>query len=305
MNGTLVFGKDGVLRVKIRHSMANNGHALIPLKECGKKERDNEFLSRLQGGFELEEGSTFLSILLCLMPWKELAGSIAQMNIPAWVAALKRGLKEPCEETNKFLAVILQEIVVLNVKHDFLQETPKVPAVADKNGLLSLRDVFGITTPLITNQLRLENRWDTLLLADPAWDWVGKGSEPLLEGEVERIFSISFTEPALLARLPVKIRKELILYDSTRDSPFLSEDRKKGLLADNNPFIIQEGYLASVKIEARVTMEGTLLRGLLWDIGFHGNPEDTFKTASSIKESLDGIRGIIGKKDSGTSQTSC
>lgn len=93
MYGTVIFCKDGILR--FRSGTAEQ--VAVPLVMIQQvTERDNYpfFMEYMRHPVTLESGSTIGSFLLCLEPWAEVASSLTDRQVDAYIAELRKPSSE-------------------------------------------------------------------------------------------------------------------------------------------------------------------------------------------------------------------
>lgn len=287
---TLIFSRDGVLRrTNSAWDPETKSHDSRKLSvQAWEKFDPAIFLKSLHDTISFEEGLTVGEMMENLAPWAELMIGVACMDFPAYLAESRL----PREGDDKELDRI-EIYQMTNIE--------AVPAFKERAKLVKNDDdLFGKyfgRKPKVTGMVKIDQRWDYRALLT---------EEGRKEYNGEESVSLSFLPISEYAHLPIVINREAVIGDVySSDKRYLGTD--KPVLNPENPLVIasqgERGPMPyKIKCESDApTFFDTLIRGLLWDIGFDYSPAQRDNTAASVRQSVEDLENDMKDDKSGTS----
>jgi hypothetical protein len=136
--------------------------------------------------------------------------------------------------------------------------------------------------PVVTDRIDMSSDWHC--------GGYKKGTEDFFDNNGNG-FGLSLSPLTKWHHLKLKVIKHYWLYDYTVGSDYLTH--RDGLLAHANPMVEDvvsdsgQLYGRRVKVTApEPTLHSLILKSLVWEIGFHGSPEDTARVFADIGERM-------------------
>lgn len=282
---SLKFCRDGVL---LRQTRAwdpdESKHRGRPVPLIGWQEAvdPHAFLKGLHSAISFEPGLTVLEFFENLAPWAEQMIGVACMDFPAFLAEARRA---PSGDDMSDLS---------HIELFWRGEISPVPAFTrpkerfskDENGL----NIFHVGRPKKTGRIGLSSRWDmSVRLTEKGRENYG-GSESV---------SLSFQPISDWAHLEIRILEEGRLYDETvLPSSRAYMGTKIPLTNPQHPLVLagehpDRGPLSIACDSPAPTFFDTVVRGMLWEIGFDYSPAQRNRSADKLRESLAEARAML------------
>lgn len=277
----LRFCRDGVLRInKSVYNRFEKKHysMMIPLIEMEKR-YPGKFLSVLENSFELEDGIDVKEVLLNLEPWTTEVSAICHCNFKLFLDEVKKSSSEQ-EDLETIAFTYIQSVKAEpDFDHSLFEDLfERIPG--------SRMSVMKEMTPIITDRIEIERGY---------WHCCGftKGTEDFLDYDNNNNgYGMSLSPLSKWHHMKVKVVDHYWLYDETPESDYLTF--KDGFINSSFPGIVEnrndQGQLYNRRIKIMApepTLLGVILKGLVWDIGFHGSPDEIAAFSDSLKESMD------------------
>ncbi|MEP3667496.1 MAG: hypothetical protein ABJN42_12300 [Roseibium sp.] len=258
--GTLYFSCDGVLRRHMAVWNARKGERIskdVPLKAIEAAVDPDVFLKSLHDEVVLEPGLTVLQFFENLAPWSKAMIGVGCMDFPAFLEEARRKADTRTEECDRI------EIYW----HASISPVPKFerPKDAGKRGVLD----FG--APMRTGELMVEHGWDMDAILTP---------EGRKEYDGAHAVSLGFTPLSEWSHLPLCISQKAVIRDTTpcpTSKVYLGTDLSL-TRPDHQNVEVKSGangqaFSHDIAIAPPTpTFFDAIVRGLLWEIGFHYSP---------------------------------
>jgi hypothetical protein len=281
----LVFSRDSILRVKMGvYSRSEKKHypILLPLEEVEMRGK-NSFLSCLTSGVEFESGLTVGECLRALAPWDKSVSRISSCNLSAHLDELEfptPSLKEG-DAPLAILGFTYGTSVEAEPEFEDMDIEERFVRISG-----SRMSEWISPRPKITNSLNLNGgQWDCSGYLKDTVDFFDNN---------ENRYGLSVSPLREWGHLEIKVVDHFWLWDTTINSDYLTD--KSGLFNSENSHVqdvfTSDGRLYARKIRVRApqpTLMDTILKCLVWELGFHGNPEDIRKFSEDLHERVEEV----------------
>jgi hypothetical protein len=277
---SIAFCRDGVLRLcESVYDRAERKRypVLLPLAEMEER-HPGIFLSLLDAPLELDEGIDVRETLLNLAPWAHEVGAISSCRFDRFLDEVRKPLAADHFDDLETVGFVYKQGFSVEPEFDDLEDMfVRIPG----SRFYEMRDLV----PRITDKVRVGGRWDC--------SGYRKGTEDFFSHD-DNGYALDLAPLSRWHHLKLKVVDHYWFNDGTFDSDFLTH--KGGLLAWDSPSV--ENVLSPkgriwarrVKVEAPTpTLRSLILKCLIWEIGFHGSPEETAEVAATIEDRADGI----------------
>lgn len=296
---SLMFCRDGVLR--LRQGVCDRAERrhypiLLPLTEMEER-WPGMFLSLLDASLELEEGLDVREALLNLAPWSVQVSAITNCRFDLFLDEVRKPLTKDYFSDLDTLGIVYHQEITAKPDFDggFDDMLTRIPG----SRMYAMRE----RRPLITDRLELGGAWHC--------GGYHKGTGDFFDNR-DNGFSLHLSPLTKWHHLKLKVIDHTWLHDRTVGSDHLAHGY--GLFSRDNPMVedmaSDEGrvYARRVKVQApEVTLQSVILKGLVWEIGFHGSPEETAGISADIDAQVrecekdrklrDSLRGTDGEVD--------
>lgn len=276
----LIFSRDGVLRMRFsaydRVSKERLGR-LVPLRAWEAGVDEHAFLKALHSAISFEDGLTVGEMMDNLAPWAEMMTGVACMDFPAFLEEARRGGKQ-VEDISR---IELRYYASLEAVPRFERIKPK-----DREDGGDFFSSLGIGRPMRTDRVSIESRWDYSAVLTEKGREAYDGSESV---------SLSFTPVSEYAHLPLIINRRGSFHDQ---APYGSEYIGTSLPLLNPDHPLTEEVKGSRVSARRLPIDApspnlfdTLVRGLLWEMGFDYSPAQRDKSGEKVMRSVEALKG--------------
>ncbi|KKN72702.1 hypothetical protein LCGC14_0408430 [marine sediment metagenome] len=285
---TLHFCRDGILRrtitTRVPEAMDDRRFEtrLIPVQAWEASADPDIFLKSLHDVIIFEKGLTVADLFENLAPWAETLRGVACMDFPAFLTEMRSIPENPDVEIEKISLYYHAEITAVPL---FERDTAK-----GETGLLD----FG--NPAYTGRLKVEEGWHmTAYLKEESRDEYD-GSDSV---------SMSFTPLSEWKHLEIVIDPKACLRDSTAgDHSSVYLGTKESITDQGHPNVAivnasnGDVYGHDIAIDPPApTFFDALVRGFLWDVGFHYSPVQRDDSRDKVMEAMD---EVISSNDADT-----
>jgi len=271
---SLMFCRDGILRIRRGvYDRAEGRHypILLPLTEMEER-WPGTFISLLDAALELEDGLDMREALLNLAPWSAEVSAIANCRFDLFLDEVRKPLaSDHFDDLDTIGFVYHQEIAA---EPQFERDTDKMFKRIPGSRMYEMRD----SRPLITDRIDISGGWHC--------GGYKKGTEDFFDNN-DNGFGLSLSPLTKWHHLKLKVIEHYWLHDRTIGSDHLTH--RDGVLDQANPMVEDvvsdsgELYGRRVKVTApEPTLHSLILRGLIWEIGFHGSPDETAEVSADI-----------------------
>jgi hypothetical protein len=276
MSSTLHFCRDGVLRRTCTawNSNASEGDgSQIPV-QAWEKVNAGIFLTTLHDRIVLETGITVGEIFENLAPWADIMTGVACMDFPAFLKEARAATEDPDQECDH---IRLTYVVDLSAVPAYER-----PANKDRDP----DNILDIGPRKKTGRLDINMGWQM--------DAILKPEARQTYADAESV-SLSFSPVSEWKDLPVQIETVGLLRDETPydgNHAFLGTNKSVTRPDHQNVEVAKTAsgtILAhNLKIDApSPTFFEALIRGLLWEIGFHYSPAGRDDVKDSVLGAVD------------------
>ena len=277
----MVFCRDGVLRIKewLYDSSKKEGkYVQLPLYITQQLDTF-KFLKYLGSYVVFEEGLTVKEFFLNLKPWKDIMEGIACMDFDAFIQEVERPAGTLIENISH---IEICSFVTFNPVAKFENDLADLFEKEENGKYYTLKP----SIPSITNKVEMEVTWGyTAKLIVPEGD-VGYEYDSV---------SLDYTPINEWAHIPMKI-SSTVFTERTANSDYM--DNKESIFNVNHPLLTTSNNCNTVSLEADYpTFYNSIVKGFLWEIGFHYSPISRNKFAADIKDGMDEIETDLGNKD--------
>jgi hypothetical protein len=279
---SLLLCRDGILRMRDAiHNRAEDKFYPVFLPVADMEERrPGLFLSLLRSSLEMEEGLDVREALLNLAPFSEQVSHLAHIDFERYLAEAEKPLAEDHFADLDTLAFTF---------HQSISAIPEFER--DEDGeILSFERIPGSrfyrlkdSTPVITDRVSISEHWHC--------GGYKTGTTDFFDNR-ENGYGMNLSPLNKWHHLKLKMVDHYWLYDETFDSDYLTH--KNGLFSHTNPLVENHTsdtgriYSRRIKVQAPdPTLNDIILGCLIWEIGFHGNPDDVAAFADELKESVE------------------
>lgn len=257
----LYFCRDGILRKRISSGMMGREGPEAPLLSL-KDFTESLFLGSIHDAIDLEEGITLREIFENLSPWPDIMSGIACMDFPAFLDEIRSKTDTRFDDGQEIRLEFVAELSAApKFKEPFLVETDSKIEISD---------------PVFTGKVDIESFWVMSAMLKPEARHEYHGSDSV---------SLSFTPLPEWGHLPVRVSQNAVLYDRTGEgSQLVFLGHNAAITSPDHPNVKVTSTSAH-EIAIRVpqpTFFHTLLRGLLWDVGFHYSPTERDSVAEDV-----------------------
>jgi hypothetical protein len=279
---SLLFCRDGVLRARDGiYDRAAKRHypLLLPVTELYG---EAGILPVLNATVEFEDGIDVRETLLNLEPFAEQVSRICHCRFDRFLAEVRKPID--LENRREALAEFaFTHFLTVGAVPEFERDGEgsfadtmfeRVPG----SRLYSMREVKHV----VTDRLDLEQRWSGAAYK--------AGTVDLYDAGEDNGYSTHLSRLSTWHDLKIRVADKSILVDETVSSDFLSHE--EGLFDATHPMAKEttnaDGsrvFRRTVMVDApHPTLHSLVLMCLVWDIGFHGDPEETSAFAESLSE---------------------
>lgn len=276
------FCTDGVLRRSVTildPTNKNHKSRLVPLQAWEQAVDPAAFLSALHANILFDVGLTVGHLMENLEPWGDTVTGLARMDFAAFLAEMHRQPEDPVES-------------VAHIALRYSATVSPVPAYErSRSRPRKLKSGFYRFNPgkrLFSGRLNLVEGWENHALLRAEFRDYYNGAESI---------SLGFTSLADWKHLPILIEDTGVLDDETvspGSAQFLGT--RKPLTRRDHPNVefplLPDGRAAShrIRIDAPLpTLFDTVIRGFLWDLGFHYSPATRDRTRDDLRKQIAGI----------------
>lgn len=270
--GTFIFCRDGVLRLReyfYDSDKKMGGKIDLPLFIIEQIDDKYKFLKCLGELVEFEDGLTVKEFFNNLAPWAEIMEGLACMDFPAFLTEVNKPCEKPLENISHIEIMAYYEF---SVRPDFERVSVKdmFEKVPGKK-----YSVLKPMSPIYTNEIELEYYWRyTAKLETPTND----------DGYECTEVGLDYSPINEWAHVPMKFAKNVV-YDRTINSDYSSF--KESLFNSGHPSFKSNEYGAIISISTPPpTFFHSILRGFLWEIGFHYSPVKRDKLTEELKQQI-------------------
>jgi len=277
---TLKFCRDGILRrVFTSRAPGKTGDdrfmsRFIPLRAWEASVDPDIFLKSLHDAILFEDGLTVDELFENLAHWAETLRGVACMDFPAFLTEMRSTPEKPDVEIEKISLYYHAEIAAV----------PRFERKADK-GTSSFLD-FG--TPSYTGRLKVDEGWHMTAYLKEASRGEYDGSDSV---------SLSFTPLSEWKHLEIVIDPKACLRDATAGAHCaVYLGTKESITSQGHPNVAVvtgssgDVYGHDIAIDPPApTFFDALVRGFLWDVGFHYSPVQRDESRDSVMEAMDEV----------------
>lgn len=286
---SLLFCRDGVLRIE-KFVPEKRCYAQIPLA-LYEAEVGPLFLAKIFDPIALEDGLTVRELFHNLAPWADLMSQLAQMDFPAFLAECEKPIRVLDGEP-PLSHIDLRAFGSLRAEPAYAK-APR-PGVGDGE---KAAVHFLCGKPLVTDRYDLSVCWNYSAVYAEPYDDPDSGTR------IEHV-SLDYTPLDEWHNLPIRIQTTLKLSDGTPLSPH--HTAKTTLLNPAHPAVapitLDDGRLAELTVElnAEPNFYETIVRGFLFEIGFHWTPIVRDEQAEEIRGRVKSVRDKSEGDETGT-----
>lgn len=296
---SLMFCRDGVLRIRrgvFDRAKRKHYPILLPLTEMEER-WPGMFLSLLDASVEFEDGLDVREALLNLAPWSAEVSAITNCRFDLFLDEARKPLAaDHFQDMETIGFVYHQEIAA---EPEFERHSEEMFQRIPGSRMYEMRE----SRPLVTDRIDISGCWHC--------GGYKKGTEDFFDNR-DNGFGLSLSPLTKWHHLKLKVIDHYWLHDHTVGSDHLIY--KDGLLAPTHPMIEDVAsdsgrvYARRVKVQApEPTLHSLILKGLVWEIGFHGSPEETAEVSADLGDRVrecdedhamrDGLLGHDGEVD--------
>jgi len=280
---TLHFSRDGILRraftsrdpAKIATERYTTRY--IPLRAWEGSADPDVFLKSLHDVIVFEPGLTVEELFENMSPWADTMRGVACMDFPAFLEEMRTTAEKPDDEIELISLAFRAEISV-------------VPRF-DRKGAVVKKGVFNIGRPAHTGRLSLEEGWhmDAMLKEASRANYDGAQS-----------VSLSFSPLSEWKHLPIVIHDKASIRDSTackHNTVYLGTEQSLTAQDHQNVTVNRNSSGAVLGHDIAIdppspTFFDALVRGFLWDVGFHYSPFQRDDCRDSVIGAMDELNDI-------------
>ncbi len=280
---TLHFCRDGILRrtITTRVPEVTDSYRfetrLIPVQAWEASTDPEVFLKSLHDTIIFEDGLTVGEVFENLAPWAETMRGVACMDFPAFLKEMRSPHEKP-----------MQDVDLIMISYG--AEISAVPRFEREGPIFEGRKM-NLGKPAFTGRLSLDQGWNMTARVKEEYRAEYDGADSV---------SLSFSPLSEWKHLPIRIEKTGSLRDETAaDRASIHLGTKQPLTAADHknvkPAMSPQGNVFGhdIVIDApSPTFFHTLIRGFLWDVGFHYSPVQRDETRDSIMASVDEINAM-------------
>lgn len=277
----LIFSRDGVLRMRFsaydRVSKKRLGR-LVPLRAWEAGVDEHAFLKSLHSAISFEDGLSVGEMMENLAPWAEMMTGVACMDFPAFLEEARRGGKR------------VEDIDRIELRyHAAIEAVPRFERIKPEERDPDKRDfrsVLGLGRPMRTDRVVIEERWDYSAVLTEEGRAQYEGSDSV---------SLSFTPVSEYAHLPLIINRRGVLHDQAPiGADYLGT--RLPLLNPAHPLTeeVERSRLGTLRLPIDApepTLFDTLVRGLLWEMGFDYSPAQRDASGEAVMRSVEALKG--------------
>ncbi|MFG6572278.1 hypothetical protein ACGYLO_11795 [Sulfitobacter sp. 1A13353] len=280
---TLHFCRDGILRrtITTRLPEVTDDYRfetrLIPVQAWEASTDPDVFLKSLHDGIVFEDGLTVGEVFENLAPWAETMRGVACMDFPAFLEEMRSTHDNPMQDVDK-------------ITISFDAEISAVPRYEREGPIFEDRKM-NLGTAAFTGRISLDQGWNMTARVKEEYRAEYDGAESV---------SLSFCPLSEWKHLPICIDKAGNLRDETAnkrasvhlgtEQPLTAADHKNVKLTASPEGVV---FGHDIVIDApEPTFFHALIRGFLWDVGFHYSPVHRDETRDSIMASVDEINAM-------------
>jgi len=269
----LHFCRDGVLRrTMMTHEDAGFVVNLLPLQAWEAASNKHIFLQALHDVVVLEAGLTVGELFTNLEPWAENMTGIACMDFPAFIEEMRNIPDDFDDDISK---VILEYGISIDA----------VPCF-ERDDEIDDRNTFSIGRPVPTGRLMIDRGWSmtAIVKAENRDDYYGEES-----------VSLSLTPLSEWQHVEIKISTKAMLRDATawdKNAVYLGTEESLTKAGHQNVDVVLSraghvtGHNIAIDPEAP-TFFDAIVRGFLWDVGFHYSPAERSRTLEKVVGSIE------------------
>jgi len=276
----LIFCRDGILRKSFHVRDPQTGSFLsrnIPVRAWEAAVDEHIFLKGLNSAFKLESGLTVRQLMENLAPWSDIMTGVASMDFPSFLDEVRR---QPDQ--------IVDDVSHIEISYGVtIQAVPQF----EGTGIVKLSDgtsEFKIGRAVKTGRIDVQQGWDNAAILNAAGRSRYEGSESI---------SLSFSPLSGWGHLPIVIGENAVLRDetSTRMAARFLGTRMALTRSDHpNVRVADQASKGDIPHEIEIdapepTFYATLVKGFLWDVGFHYSPVLRDEVAGSLRDQVSAI----------------
>ena len=288
----MLFCRDGVLRHRewIYDRRTKSGrHVLLPLHVL-EGHHPRKFEKQLTYGVEFEDGLTVREFFLNLKPWADLLVGIACMDFPAFVAEVEKPLAADAHTDLSHIEIYAS--ASLEAKPAFEREGDLFDNMTPIAGGRLYR--WNSPTPKITDRLEFEHSWGYSAYykekqVEDHGDW---------KNEYDHC-SVSYCPLTRWHHLPIRFAPKMTVYDEAGGVGADYLTVKEPLFNPNHPWVktirTDDGRLVRHELEVDAptpTFMDAIVRGFLWDVGFHYSPAQRDEMVEDLIEKKDDLDSV-------------
>ena len=278
----LVFCRDGILRVrKGVYHRAEGKHYRFDIPLAAMEERwPGMFLSLLDTAIELEDGLDVRETLLNLEPWTREVSALTSCQFSLFLDEVRKPLA--ADGHDDLDVVGFTYVQGLEAVPEFDHDDDHVDKMFSRipgSRLYEMRP----HKPVITDRLRLGGYWNCSGYKKDTVDFFD---------HTENGFALDLSPLNHWHHLKLRIINHYWLRDETVDSDYLTQ--KSGLLMPGHPMVedvrVADGRLWARRLRLEApgpTLYSVILKGLVWEIGFHGSPEAVAEARADLMDRTD------------------
>ncbi len=271
---SLMFCRDGILRLRRGvYDRAERKHypILLPLAEMEER-HPGMFLSLLGATLELEDGLDVRETLLNLAPWVTEVSAITSCRFDLFLDEAQKPLADEHFNDLDTIGFVYQHEIDAepSFERDSTDMFQRIPGSRN----YELREA----KPMVTERFNLNGNWHCR--------GYKKGTEDFFDN-TDNGFALDLSPLNKWHHLKLKVIDHYWLYDRTVGSDHLTH--RDGLLTSANPMVEDVASAAGhvvarrIKVQAPApTLHSLILGCLVWEIGFHGSPEETAEVSADL-----------------------
>lgn len=273
------FCRDSVLRRTFVARNADTGERIswhVPLRVWEEAADPDIFLKALQNYILFEEALTVGELMENLAPWANTMTGVAAMDFPAFLAEVRR---EPTAPEEKLSHIALRYKISIR----------PVPAFEKQEKLLYRREdgyyVFNPAKRVRTGRLTVDGGWDSHAILKQEHRAGYDGAESI---------SLDCSPTNAWKHLPTLVDAAGMLCDETAvagNAAYLGT--RKALTRKDDPNVVTgtlpngQSGMNEIPIDAPLpTFFDAIIRGFLWEVGFHYSPEERDRFCEGLQEQL-------------------